>query len=92
MIEFKQDTTLAHMNCDPEMVEKLIQAATSAMERAVIPDITTPSEIATASFVLLDRTLRGIRKLSPPRDRAQNAKEFGRILNELIVDHGKVPN
>ncbi len=81
-----------HESIDEEMVERLIVAASHAMERTAIPDITTPGEVASATFLLLDRTLRGIRKLSPPEDRFKNAQEFGRILNELLIDHGKVPN
>lgn len=78
--------------CDPEMVEKLITAAASAMQRVAIPDVTTTSEFVSASFMLLDRTLRSVRKVAPAKDKFVNAKEFARILNEMILDHGKVPN
>lgn len=92
MVDLRQGINPNYAPCDPEMVEKLIAAASNAMQRTAIPDITTPSEVASATFILLDRTLRGIRKLSPPQDRAGNAREFSRILTELIIDHGKVPN
>ena len=77
---------------DPLMVEALANAAISAMERAAIKDITTPAEVMSASFTILDRTLRAFRNLQGADDRAFNTKEVARVLNEFLVDYGSLPN
>jgi len=77
---------------DPFMVETLVKAATHAMERASIGDMTTPADIVSASFTLLARTLRAARKLQPSEDQVSNTKEVARVLQELLVDFGSLPN
>jgi len=79
-------------SCDISMVEHLVDATTNALSGAIIEDVTTQSEVLSAIFTLLDRTLRGVRKLQPPEERAYNAKEIARVLNEMLVDFGKVPS
>jgi hypothetical protein len=79
-------------DCDPLVVDKLVTAALDAMERASDPTFTTPSEIASASFTLLARTLQAMRRLQAPEDRFYNAKQVAAILSELLVDYGTVPN
>lgn len=81
-----------HDAADPLMVESLVNAATNAMERASIKDITTPSDIISASFTLLDRTLRSMRTLQSPDNRVFNAKEIARVLQDFLVDYGSLPN
>lgn len=78
--------------CDPDMIEALIKAASTGMSRAVVPDITTHSEIISAVFTFLDRTLRSMRKVQSPEDRFIIAHEINRALTEMLVDHGHVPN
>ena len=77
---------------DPLMVEALTNAAIQAMERAAIKDITTPAEVMSASFTILDRTLRAFRNLQSPDDRAFNTKEIARVLQGFLVDYGSLPN
>ena len=77
---------------DEVMIEALVRAASSAMERASIPDITTSSEVVSAAFTLLDRTLRGIRAVQDPSDRFDTASKVADALQELMIDHGSVPN
>lgn len=79
-------------DCDEMMVERLVSATTNALSGAIIDDVTTQSEVLSAIFTLLDRTLRGVRKLQPPEERTYNAKEIARVLNEMLVDFGKVPS
>lgn len=79
-------------NCDPVMVESLVTAAANGMQRACIPDITTNSEMISAAFTLLDRTLRNVRKHQPPTDRFFVAAQIKEALHELLLDHGSVPN
>ena len=79
-------------DCDEMMVERLVSATTNALSGAIIGDVTTQSEVLSAIFTLLDRTLRGVRKLQPPEERIYNAKEIARVLNEMLVDFGKVPS
>lgn len=78
--------------CDPEMVQALVNAATSAMERSSIQNVTTPSEVLSASFTILEHTLLAIRKLQAPEHRAENAKEITRVLKEFIIDYGTIPS
>lgn len=78
--------------CDPEMVEDLVKAALLGLEKGVICDVTTDTEIISAMFTLLDRTLRAMRKLQTPSERFENAAEINKILREMLVDHGSVPH
>lgn len=90
MLNLRHD--VRHEGPDPHMVEALVNAAASAMERASIPDITTATEVLSASFTLLDRTLRAVRHMEQPEDRAHNTKEIARVLQEMLVDFGSLPN
>lgn len=89
MLTLKADT---HNGSDPYMVESLVTAATGAMERASIPDITTYSDILSASFTILDRTLRVVRKMQSPEDQSFNTREIAKVLQEFLVDYGSLPN
>ena len=88
--------TLTNFNtsddCDPQMVEALIKGATRGMAHAVVPAITTESEIMSAVFTLLDRTLRSLRNLQPTDQRFERAEQIHKALADLITDHGRVPN
>lgn len=82
----------ADADCDPQMVELLVKAATHGMSKAVVPDITTQSELLSAVFTLLDRTLRSIRKLQSPDERFMRAEQIRNALDGIMTDHGHVPN
>lgn len=84
--------TVYQDECDPEMIEAIVKAARTGMSRAVIPDVTTSSEVLSAVFTLLDRTLRSVRSLQTPEERFENAAEINKVLKELLTDHGHVPN
>ncbi len=90
MLTLKHDTF--HDAPDPYMVESLVTAATHAMERASIPEITTSSEVLSASLTLLARTLSAIKQMEAPEDRVFNTKEIAKVLQEFIVDFGSIPN
>lgn len=79
-------------NVDPDMVESLVKGASSGMNKALIPNITTSDEVVSAAFTFLDRTLRAARKLQSAKDRFHSASEINRVLNEMLVDFGKVPS
>lgn len=79
-------------DCDPQMVEALIKGATRGMAHAVIPAITTESEIMSAVFTLLDRTLRSLRNLQSSDVRFERAAQIHDALQGLMTDHGQVPN
>lgn len=79
-------------DCNPEMVEVLISAAQRGMAKAFVPDVTTSSEVMTAVFTFLDRTLRSIRKLQTPEERFDTAAQIHAALQSMLVDHGSVPN
>lgn len=74
------------------MVESLVSAATHGMSKAVVPDLTTSSEVMSAVFTLLDRTLRSIRKLQTSDERFVNAGQIHKALSDMMADHGHVPN
>lgn len=77
---------------DPYMVEQLVRAALGAMQRTSIPNITTSGELISASFTILDRMLLATRNMQSPEDQAFNTKEIARVLQELMVDYGQIPN
>lgn len=77
--------------CDPWRVERLVRAATTAMEKASLLDA-TPSEVLSASFTFLERTLMAMRKLQGEENAAFNAKEISNVLNEFIIEYGRLPN
>jgi hypothetical protein len=85
-------TPLITNDTDPYMVEVLVHAAMAGMEHASIPDITTPSEILSAAFTVLQRTLAGLRKLQASEDAASNTKEINRVLQDFLTDYGSIPN
>jgi hypothetical protein len=77
---------------DATMVEDLVKGASLGMSDAAIPEITTHAEVLSAAFTFLDRTLRSVRKLQSLDDRFEHAEQISKALNELLVDHGKVPS
>lgn len=81
---------LLDIECDPDSVEYICEAATAAMEEA--SQDATPDEVVSAMFTLLDRTLRAKRKLQHSSERFATAENIRRVLSEMIVDHGKVPS
>lgn len=78
--------------CDPDMVDALVKGARLGMRAATVEDITSPSELVTAAFTLLDHVLRGMRQAQAPEERFHNAKEIHRVLSEMLADHGRVPS
>lgn len=90
MILKQQDSE--HDVPDYAMVEQLVLAAANAMERATIPNITTAAEVLSAVFTLTSRTLSAMRKLQDPKDATFNANAVRKVLEELLVDFGHVPN
>jgi hypothetical protein len=87
MLNLKED-----QECDTETVEALVTASTAAMSRIAERDDASPSEVLTALFTILDRTLYGIRRFQEPAERFGNAIEIRRVLDDLIIDHGRLPN
>lgn len=87
MITLHQDTS-----CNEWHVDQLAKAAALGMEKASIPDITSPSDILSAAFTFLGRTLVAMRKLEDPSDRVYNARKIGEVLSEFLVDFGQVPS
>lgn len=80
------------LDCDPVVVEAIVIASTNAMSKAADRDEASPSEVLSAIFTLLDRSLRGVRRFQDDTERFANAKEISRVLNDLLMDHGKVPH
>ena len=75
-----------------ETVEKLTNYIMEVVAECFEEEDVTTSDVISALFTVLERTLRGIRKLQDPDERFHNAKEISRILNELLVEFGRVPS
>ena len=80
------------VDCDPEMVERLVVGATTGLAKSAVPGATSHEELLSACLTLLDRTLRSVRKLQSPEDRFTTADQVKTILEALVVDHGHVPS
>lgn len=77
---------------DQNRVESLVYAAATAMEKASIPDVTTPSELLSACFTLTSQTLYALRKLQDPKDAVFNCRAIREVLEGMMVDFGNLPN
>lgn len=77
---------------DDASVDRMAEAAQAAMQRVAVPDVTTASEVLSASFDLLDRMLTAVRECQEPKHRFANAKIIATALNGMLATHGKVPN
>ena len=77
---------------DPYVIEDLVKAAQRAMEHSAFAESMTPSEVLSACFTLLDRSLRIMAKLQAPEDRATNTKAVYALLSEMLLEHGTLPN
>ena len=87
MLNLRED-----LECSPFVVDTLVGAFTKVIDSAAKVDEITPSEIISALVVLLDRSLRGARKFQDPTARFEDAAEISRVLNNLLIEHGRVPN
>lgn len=79
-------------NADPQKVSDLTDHITEALADFALANESGPSEIVSALFTVLDRTLSGIRKFQNPDERFHNAREISRLLEELRIDYGSVPS
>lgn len=86
-------TSTAHAHSsDPYVIEDLVRAAQHAMEHSAFAESMTPSEVLSAAFTLLDRSLRTMAKLQSPEDRDTNRKEVAHVLSEMLLEHGSLLN
>ena len=72
--------------------DSLTKAALLSMESSAIDGITTVDDVLCASFMILDRVLGAHKRLQAPEDAASNAKEIGKVLQELLLEYGTVVN
>ena len=77
---------------DPYVIEDLVRAAQKAMEHSAFAESMTPSEVLSACFTLLDRSLRTMSKLQADEDRNTNRKEVAHVLSEMLLEHGSSLN
>ena len=77
---------------DPYVIEDLVNAAQHAMEHSAFAESMSPSEVLSACFTLLDRSLRTMAKLQAPEDRVTNIKAVNHVLSEMLLEHGCLPN
>ncbi len=90
------EVSLGHIlgegNCDPDHVRALARAAMNAMEHTADPDLTSVSEVLSACFTVLSWMLQTVQKVQLPEDRLHNTHEIYRILQEMQVEFGSLPN
>lgn len=74
---------------DPYQVEQLVQAMSTAMERVSIQETTTPSDILSALFTMLDRTLHALQHVETAhQDRELNRIAVADALNAMLLEFG----
>lgn len=74
---------------DPYQVDQLVQAIQAAMERAAARETTTPSDILSALFTVLDRTLGALQHVDvSPEDRELNRIAIADALNAMLLEFG----
>ncbi|MCA1841398.1 MAG: hypothetical protein LC723_13930 [Actinobacteria bacterium] len=80
---------LADLNNDDniDLVAEELMATLEDLAEAVNP---TPSEVLSGVFTLLDRLLRGNRRMSGTP--AADALELQRALGDLLTEFGRVPS
>lgn len=72
---------------DEETIDKLVDAGLEALEDNCIEEVTTPSEIASAAFIILRKILKGIRSEEiDGMESLNNKKEIKRVLEDLIFE------
>jgi hypothetical protein len=80
------------MAANADRVEKLTEYLTEAAAECFELDDVNASDVVSALFSVLDRTLRGIRKLEDPSERFHNAEQLNKILTDMLVEFGRVPS
>lgn len=79
---------LSEHPADPWHVEQLVQAIGTGLQQAAIIDVTTPSEVLSALFTTLERTLWAMKELETPENQERNRVEVARVLQELLLEFG----
>lgn len=78
--------------CTKYHADQLARAALLGMENTAIDGITTVDDVLCASFMVLDKVLGAHKRLQASEDAAANAKEIGKVLQELILQYATVVN
>lgn len=76
---------------NPQMVETLIHAMGVALNKTVVPHVTSTADMLSAVMTVLERMLRAARDLQSAEDQAHNAKEVGNALSALLLEYGASP-
>jgi hypothetical protein len=77
---------------EEEKIEKLADYMLEVVAECFEEDDVTTSDVIAALFVVLGRSLRGIRKLQEPEERFPNALIIRQALQDLLVEFGRVPS
>ena len=77
---------------DENKVEKLADYMIEVVAECFEEDDVTAADVIGALFVVMERTLRGIRKLQKPEDRFHNTAIVKEALDDLLVEFGRVPS
>ncbi len=77
---------------DEATVERLTEYIMEVVAECFEEENVSTSDVISALFTVLERTLRGIRKLQEPDERFHNAREIKKVLDELLIEFGRVPS
>lgn len=77
-----------HTSSDPEMVDHIIRIVGKAVSSAVVPHVTTQSDLLSAIFTILHRMLEVSRSMEEPGDHEHNTREIGNILTNFLLEFG----
>ncbi len=77
---------------EDEKIEKLADYMLDVVAECFEEEDVSTSDVIAALFLVLERTLRGIRKLQEPEDRFPNAVLIRQALQDLQVEFGRVPS
>ena len=75
-------------HANPEMVDAIIQVVGRAINGAVIPGVTTQSDLLSAIFTILHRMLKMAKEMEDPAHHERNTKEIGDILMNFLFEFG----
>lgn len=72
----------------PYMVERLVRGMETSLSMNAIEDVTTPADVVSACFTLLERLLFTLKSLEEPEEHEFNRVAIAAILNDLLMEFG----
>lgn len=82
---------LVKETANPGNVMDIVESVMRAIKNSINED-TSPSDVLSALFTVLDRTLHSFTKTLSPEEKAYNSQEVGRVLTNLLMEFGTPPS